>query len=98
MIPAPSGNLALGLHRPIGAGGDFTGGAAEFLFTLAGHGLATGARLLLVWESEAGVVTGGTLATYTVKRLGADTFQLTDAAGAVIENTADGTAVFLNVS
>lgn len=94
----PAANIDRALARPIVATGDYTGGAAEDLFTATAHGLATGGRVYLVYESAAGVVTGGALDTYGVVRLDADTFQLTDSAGTVIENSADGTAVFLNVS
>jgi hypothetical protein len=91
-------NAARALRRPVVAVGDFTGGTVADQFTLTAHGLSSGNRLFLIWESDPGVVTGGALEFYAVKRHDDDIFQLTDAAGAVIENSADGTAVFLNVT
>jgi hypothetical protein len=97
--PAPAQNVARALARPIVATGDFTGGAAENLFTMTAHGLVDGNRLYLIFESAAGVV-GGYAAgdTLIVKKLTADTFQLTTDGTTVATNTADGTAVLLNVS
>lgn len=77
------------------ATGDFTGGASEDLFTLSTHGLVTGDYLWLLYESALGVVTGRGGTRFRVKVLSANTFQLTNTAGTVIENTADGTAFFL---
>lgn len=77
------------------AAGDYTGGAAEDLFTLTSHGLITGDYVWLLYKSAAGAVTGTVGTGYRVKYLTANTFQLTNLAGTVIENTADGTAAFL---
>lgn len=78
--------------------GDYTGGASEDLFTLAAHGLVQGDYVFLLHKSVAGVVTGGAATKFRVKYLSSSTFQLTDLAGTVIENTADGTAVLLKGS
>lgn len=77
------------------AAGDFTGGASEDLFTLASHGLNTGDTLHVLWQSAMGVVTGGEGLRCYAKVASTSTFQVTDAVGTVIENSADGTAVFL---
>jgi hypothetical protein len=65
------------------AAGDFTGGTPEDEFNW------------LLYKSAAGVVTGRAGTRFRVKKVDADSFQITDTAGTVIENTADGTAVFL---
>ena len=73
--------------------GDYTGGASEDLFTATAHGLITGDYVWLLYKDAAGAVTGTVGTGFRVKRLGADTFQLTNLAGTVIENTADGAVV-----
>ena len=73
--------------------GDYTGGAAEDLFTLTAHGLVTGDYLFLLHKIAAGAVTGAVGTKFRAKVLTADTFQLTNLAGTVIENTADGASV-----
>jgi hypothetical protein len=75
--------------------GDYTGGATAHMFTLTAHGLATGDYLFLLYKSAAGTVTGRAGTKFRVKIATANVFQLTDLAGTVIENTADGNAVFL---
>lgn len=75
--------------------GDYTAGAAEDMFTLTSHGLATGDTLHVLWQSAMGAVTGGEGLRCYAKKLSSSTFQVTNHAGTVIENTADGTVVFL---
>lgn len=77
--------------------GDYTGGAAEQLWTLAAHGLVTGKIVHCVYQSAMGAVIGGEGSRWYVKVLSSSTFQLySDAALATVStNTADGTAVFL---
>jgi hypothetical protein len=76
--------------------GDYTGGAAEDLFTLNAHGLVTGDYLWLLYKDAAGAVTGTVGTGFRAKVLSANTFQITNLAGTLIENTADGaTVVFL---
>jgi hypothetical protein len=77
------------------AAGDFTGGAAEDLFTLTAHGLVDGDIVYPVWQSVIGAITGGELTRCVVEQLTADTFQCEDADGDTIENTADGNVAFL---
>lgn len=77
------------------AAGDFTGGAAEDLFTLSAHGLATGNVLHVLWQSAMGGATGGEGLRAVAKVADANTFQLTTDGTTVIENTADATVVFL---
>lgn len=76
------------------AAGDYTGGTPEDEFNLTAHGLITGDYLWLLYKSAAGVVTGRVGTRFRVKIVDANSFQITDTAGTVIENTADGTAVF----
>jgi len=79
--------------------GDYTGGAAEDLMTATAHGLVTGDYVFLLHKVAAGAVTGVVGTRFRVKYLSANTFQLTDTAGTVIENTADGASiVFLKAS
>jgi hypothetical protein len=80
------------------AAGDFTGGTPEDEFNLTSHGLITGDYLWLLYKSAAGVVTGRAGTRFRVKIVDANSFQITDTAGTVIENTADGTAAFLKGS
>lgn len=75
--------------------GDYTGGASADLFTLSSHGLITGSILHVLWQSAMGAVTGGEGLRCYAKVLSANTFQVTDADGTIIENSADGTVVFL---
>lgn len=77
------------------ASGDYTGGASDDMFTLASHGLETGNHLHVLWQSATGAATGGEGLHCLAKKLSSSTFQITDLAGTVIENTADGTVVFL---
>lgn len=105
-LPAPRRNLtAAGLQDRATdvatsanikvAAGDFTGGASEDLFTLSSHGLATGDMLHVLWQSAMGAITGGEGLQCFAKKVDANTFHVTDSAGTTIENTADGTVVFL---
>lgn len=75
--------------------GDYTGGTPEDKFTLSTHGLVTGDVLHVLWQSAMGAITGGEGLRCYVKKTDADIIQVTDSAGTVIENTADGTVVFL---
>lgn len=77
------------------AAGDFTGGAAEDLFTLSSHGLVDGDVLFCVGQTAIGTVTGGVGTRAVVNQLDANTFQLTTDGTTVIENTADGTGIFI---
>lgn len=77
------------------AAGTYTGGASEDLFTLSSHGLKTGDVLHVLWQSAMGAVTGGVGLRCLAKVLSSSTFQVTTLAGVVIENTADGTVMFL---
>lgn len=79
----------------LAAVGDYTGGAAEDLFTLAAHGLVDGDIVYCVAQTVQGVVTGGVGQRAIVNELSSSTFQLTSDGSTVIENTADGTAFFL---
>lgn len=88
MSGVASGDLIVAL-------GDFTGGASEDLWTLTAHGLVSGDVLYFVDTATQGSVTGAPGTRFVVLRLDADTFQLTSDGSTVIENTADGTAVFL---
>lgn len=80
------------------AAGDENGGTADDQFTLASHGLATGDYVYLLYKSLMGSVTGRVGSRFRVKIVSANIFQLTDASGAVVVNTADGTAVFLRAT
>lgn len=107
-LPAPAQNLtAAGLRDRstdfvtsalvrVGAG-DFTGGAAENLFTLASHGLIGGEVAHVLWQSVMGTVVGGEASRFYVKVLTSSTFQLCSdiALATVVTNSADGTAVLL---
>jgi hypothetical protein len=79
--------------------GDYTGGAAEDMFTLTSHGLVTGDHVHLVDMSALGALTSATGqgTRYFVKYLTSSTFQLCSdsAAATVVENTADGTIVLV---
>jgi len=77
--------------------GDYTGGAAEDLFTLAAHGLISGDVLHVLWQSAMGAVTGGESTRAVVKYLSSSTFQLCSdtALSTVIENSADGSVCFV---
>lgn len=105
-LPAPRSNLtATGLRdratdvatgsTTLVAVGDYTAGAEEDMFTLAAHGLKTGDVLHVLWQDTMGAVTGGVGRRCLAKYLSSSTFQVTDADGTVIENTADGTVIFL---
>lgn len=102
-IPAPRTNLINAIEAApraadiIAAVGDFADGAADDMFTLSSHGLSTGSELILLYEAAAGVVTGNTDVKYYAKKLTDNTFQLTNSSGVVIENSADGLAIFLRV-
>jgi hypothetical protein len=74
---------------------DFTGGAAEDMFTLTAHGLVDGDVVHCLWQSAMGGVTGGEGTRAIVNQLTADTFQLTTDGTTVIENSADATVVFV---
>lgn len=75
--------------------GDENGGTVDDQFTLASHGLVTGDYVWLLWKSLLGTVTGRVGTQYRVVWATANIFSLKDAAGTAVENTADGTAVFL---
>lgn len=105
-IPAPRTNItAAGFHDRATdvvtaanlkvAVGDYTGGASEDLFTLAAHGLKTGDILHVLWQSAMGAATGGVGLRCLAKYVSSSTFHITDLAGTTIENTADGTVMFL---
>lgn len=105
-LPAPRSNLtATGLRdraTDVATGsttlvtvGDYTAGAAEDMFTLSAHGLKEGDVLHVLWQSAMGAVTGGEATKCLVHYLTTSTFQVTDVDGTTIENTADGTVVFL---
>jgi hypothetical protein len=104
-LPAPRRNLTdAGLATRyddvastdiIVAAGDFTGGAAEDLFTLTSHGLVDGDILYSIGQSAMGTITGGCGVRFVVNALDANTFQLTSDGSTVVENTADGTGFFL---
>lgn len=79
----------------LAAVGDYTGGAAEDLFTLASHGLVDGDILYCVAQTAKGTVTGGVGTRFIVNELSSSTFQLTSDGSTVVENSADGTAYFL---
>lgn len=78
--------------------GDYTGGTPEDEFNLTAHGLVKGDYVFLLYKSAEGVVTGRVGTKFRVTINTADSFCLTDLAGVTIENTADGTAVFLKGS
>jgi len=75
--------------------GDYTGGASTFMFTLTAHGLVDGDILYAVDQDTQGAILGGPGTRCVVKRATADVFQCTSDGSTVIENTADGTVVFL---
>ena len=77
------------------AAGDFTGGAAEDLFTLTAHGLVDGDVVYCIGQTAMGTVLGGVGGRFVVNELSSSTFQLTTNGTTVVENTADGTAVFI---
>lgn len=104
--PAPRGNRTrsgvIGLADDLAgadiivAAGDFTGGTPEDEFNLTSHGLITGDYLWLLYKSGAGVVTGRVGTRFRAKIVDANSFQITaPGSSTAIENTADGTAVFL---
>lgn len=107
-IPAPAQNRTktgfldaaadLAVTDFLVAAGDYTGGTPEDEFNLTTHGLVKGDYVFLLYKSAAGVVTGSVGSKFRVTLNGADSFCLTDLAGTTIENTADGTAVFLKGS
>lgn len=105
-LPGPRSNLTAAgiadrgsdIHGSvIVAAGDFTGGAAEDLFTLSSHGLTSGQAVFLLYKSAVGVVNGVAGSRFFAKVLSSSTFQLTsDPANAtIVEHSADGTAVLL---
>jgi hypothetical protein len=83
------------------AAGDFTGGAAEDIFTPAQGTMRLDEAdpIKLLYKSAAGVVLGAVDVTYYAKTVTATTFLTsTSAGGAVQENTADGNALFLKLA
>lgn len=80
------------------AAGDFTGGTPDDEFNLTAHGLTEGDYLFLLYKSAAGVVTGAVGSRFRAALVDANSFQLNTAAGVLVENTADGTAVFLKAN
>lgn len=98
-VPNPAvTTVVAGAGATVIAAGDFTGGASEDLFTATAHGFEDDDVVALVAESAAGVVTGAVGDTFVIGDAAANTFRLYDSAGTLIENTADGTAVFARVS
>ena len=87
---------------PLVTEGDFTGGTTEDIFVLAAHGLVAGDALLLQHKDAAGVLTGisaGDIVYVIATGLTSANFSVSaTAGGSIIENTADGTAVFSNVT
>lgn len=77
------------------AAGDYTGGAAEDLFTLSSHGLKSGDVLHVLYQDTMGGVTGGVGTRAVAKVLSSSTFQLTTNGTTIIENTADATVHFI---
>jgi len=75
--------------------GDYTGGAAEALFTLTSHGLVDGDILYCVGQWINGVVLGGVGTRAIVNELSSSTFQLTTDGTTLLTGTADGSAIFL---
>ena len=75
--------------------GDYTGGAAEALFTLTAHGLVDGDILYCIGMANKGVVLGGTGTRAIVNELSSSTFQLTTDGTTLLTGTADGVAYFL---
>ncbi len=105
-LPAPRTNLTATGFRDratdvvtgttfLVAVGDYTGGAADDMFTLSSHGLKTGDVLHVLWQSAMGAATGGVGLHCLVHYLTSSTFQITTLAGVKIDNTADGTVFFL---
>jgi len=89
------------IPRVIVATGDFTGGAAEDIFTPAQgtRGLVDADPIKLLYKSAAGTVLGAVDTTYYAKTATATTFLTsTSAGGATQENTADGTALFVKIA
>lgn len=90
------------IPRTIVGTGDATGGAAEDIFTPAQgtKGVYEADTLKLVYKSAAGVVTGIAVDTTVYAKTPTVTyFQLAaSAGGTVIDNSADGTAVFIKTS
>ena len=78
--------------------GDFTGGAAEDLFTLASHGLLSGDQVIVVGQTQQGVVSSSVGTRAVAKVLSSSTLQLTTDGTTIIENTADGTAYVLKAT
>lgn len=97
-VPHTSAEVRLGVANLVTAAGDFTGGSAEDLFTATAHGLSNGDRLQLIYESAAGVVTGNVGTVFVLADRADNTFRLNTEAGVLVENTADGTAVFAVIS
>lgn len=79
----------------LAAVGDYTGGAAEDIFTLASHGLSTGDVIYCVGQTAKGVVTGGVATRFVALVDSSSVFRLTSDGTTVVENSADGTAHFL---
>jgi hypothetical protein len=77
------------------AAGDFTGGTPDDEFNATGHGLTDGDYVWLLYKSALGVVTGRVGTRFRALTVDANSFQITNLAGVLVENTADGTAVFL---
>lgn len=89
------------IPRIIVAAGDYTGGAAEDIFTPAQgtKGLVDTDTIKLLYKSAAGVVLGAVDVTYYAKTATVTTFLTsTSSGGATQENTADGTAVFIKTN
>lgn len=99
VVPNPSATeVRLNEADMVVAAGDFTGGTPEDEFNLTAHGLVDGDRVQLLYESAAGVVTGAIGDVFIIKIVDANSFQLTTDGTTVVENTADGTAIFINLT
>jgi hypothetical protein len=60
--------------------------------------MSDGDRVQLLYESAAGVVTGAVGDVFVIADAAANTFRLDTEAGVLVENTADGTAIFAVIS
>ena len=89
-----------GATAQVVAAGDYTGGTPdEDQFDSVGHGITDGDRLQLTYKSDAGAVTGDVGDVFYALVADPDIFQIAlTEGGAAVENTADGTAIFRNLS
>lgn len=77
--------------------GDYTGGSAEDIFTLASHGLTSGDVVAVIGQTQQGVVSSGEATRAVAKVASSSVIQLTTDGTTVIENTADGTAYIVKI-